>query len=534
MTFSTTFKSNKKLVFWSLIFAVTIFYLTSTKLFGWQILCPGYTNEVETFTATDFKYYEKYIKYKGLDFGKSLAYLPKSTVEIINNKSATFTTGDIITLRIILHNKNGDVVTESGDFLKVWMSEKGKGAGSAGYIVDHGNGTYIGVIKALWRGSPHIKISLSFSKESIGLYVNYIHRNGMLRAVKGIFKNARGEIGKGSCGIHTLTNITNSICDFTSLNYGMRWFCLLPNATGFDCSDWYSVTGDMTVPTFTNAQQQFLSTARYKIIKEIKVDVLGDKTIGHPKHSCSLINPSLTWNISSPVGYFYNKTWHNLLCQKKVEPSFNRYLACLRNREIYMVGDSTSRDWLISLADILDVKRTSADLRGHHEPIKVFSKNKRDNITIIWVAHEFPFFTYTPNGTIHHFKPASYHLNVIRSKNPIVILHWFIHIGYAPLSVYEEHVMNAKDAIVKFMDRVPGAKVFIKGPHYFEQYAEGVPYDFVRYFHDKMIFKIFDNIKHKVVYLNEWDITVSSENKELHPSTELRKPMLHELLSYIC
>ncbi|VDI07564.1 Hypothetical predicted protein [Mytilus galloprovincialis] len=275
------------------------------------------------------------------------------------------------------------------------------------------------------------------------------------------------------------------------------------------------------------------SSTRYKIIKEIKVDVLGDKTIGHPEHSCSLINPSVTWNISSPVGYFYNKTWHNLLCQK-VEPSFNRYLACLRNREIYMVGDSTVRDWLISMADILNVTRTTGTLRGHHQPIKNFSKNKRDNITITWTAHEFPFFTYTPNGTIHHFKPASYHLNVIRSKNPIVVLHLYIHIGYAPLSVYEEHVMNAKDAIVKFLDRVPGAKIFIKGPHYFEQYGEGVPYDFVRYLHDKMIFKIFDNIKHKVVYLNEWDITVSSENKDLHPLYDLRKPMIHELLSYIC
>ncbi|CAG2203089.1 unnamed protein product [Mytilus edulis] len=476
------------------------------------------------------------MKYKSLDFGKSLVYLPKSTVEIIYNKSATFTTGDIITLRIILHNKNGDVLTDGGDFINIWMSEKGKGASSAGYVVDHGNGTYIGVIKALWRGSPNIKIAMSFQKESIGLFVNYLYKYGMLRTLKGVFKNARGETGKGICGIHTLTK--HGICDFTSMNYGMRWFCSLPDKPGFTCSDWYAPIGDMTVPTFTKSQKQFLSSTRYKIIKEIKVDVLGDKTIGHPEHSCSLINPSVTWNISSPVGYFYNKTWHNLLCQKKVEPSFNRYLACLRNREIYMVGDSTVREWLLSIVDILNlalsVKRTSDALKGYHQPIKAFSKNKRDNITVTWAAHEFPFFTYSRNATIHHFKPASYHLNVIRSKNPIVVLHLYIHIGYAPLSVYEEHVMNAKDAINKFLDRVPGAKIFIKGPHYFEHNNEGVPYDFVRFLQDKMIFKIFDNIKHKVVYLNEWDITVSSENKDMHPSYDLRKPMIHELLSYIC
>ncbi|CAC5423880.1 unnamed protein product [Mytilus coruscus] len=194
------------------------------------------------------------MKYTNLDFGKSLVYLTKCTVEIINNKSGTFTTGDIITLRIILRNENGDVLADGGDFIKIWMTEKG--AGSVGYVVDHGNGTYIGVIKALWSGSSHIKILLSFPKESIGLFVNYINKNGMLRTLKGVFKNARGETDKGICGIHTLTK--HGICDFTSLNYGMRFFCSLPDTPGFNCSDWYAPIGDMTVSTFTKTQKHFI------------------------------------------------------------------------------------------------------------------------------------------------------------------------------------------------------------------------------------------------------------------------------------
>ncbi|VDI07563.1 Hypothetical predicted protein [Mytilus galloprovincialis] len=390
------------------------------------------------------------------------------------------------------------------------MSEKGKGAGSTGYVVEHGNGTYIGVIRALLSGSPHIKIPLSFAKESIGLYVNYIYRNGMLRTVQGIFKNARGETGKGSCGIHTLTK--HGICDFTSLNYGMRWFCLLPNASGFNCLD--------------------CSTSN-KNIKIIKTEVHGDKFIDHPEYLCRQINPSVTWNISSPVGYLYNETWHNLLCQNNVEPSYNRYVSCLTNREIYMVGDSTVRHWLMSLAEILNLAYSIKLTLDPHYPIKAFSKSTRDNITVTWAAHEFPFFAYTSNATINYFKPARYHLNVLRSKNPIVVLHWYVHIGFVPLSVYEEHVMNAKDSIVEFLDRVPDAKIFIKGPHNL-QHTDGVPYDFVRYLQDKIIFKIFDNIKHKIVYLNQWDITVASESYEMHPSNSLRHQMIHELLSYIC
>ncbi|XP_052104812.1 NXPE family member 1-like [Mytilus californianus] len=505
------------------------------KLFGYQFGYFGYKKEIGTFTTTDFKYYKRYMSFENVEFGKSLVYLPKSTVEIYNNKSATFTTGDIITLRIILHNENGDVVTDGGEFIKIWMSEKGKGAGSVGYVVDHGNGTYIGVIKALWSGSPHITLLLPFPRESIGLFVNHIYRNGMLRTLKGVFKNARGETGKGICGIHTLTK--DGICDFTSLNYGMRWFCSLPDTAGFTCTDWYAPIGDPTISTLSKTQKHFLSSTSNRIIKEIKVHVYGDKTIYPPKCLCREINPSVTWNSSSPMGYFYNRTWHNLLCQNKVEHSNNMYISCLKNRELYMVGDSTLRQWLMSMVEILNLKlsvgRTSDALRGYHQPIKALSKNKRHNICVTWAAHEFPFFTYKPNTTIHHFKPARYHLKVIRSKNPIVVLPWYVHIGFAPLSVYEEHVRNAKDAIIQLLNRVPSAKILSVTLHNIKNY-EGVPYDFVRYLQDKLLFQIFNNIKHKVVYLNEWDITVASESNNMHPVNELSLKMVHELLSYIC
>ncbi|CAG2222311.1 unnamed protein product [Mytilus edulis] len=481
------------------------------------------------------------MNFTSVEFGKSLVYLPKSTVEIINNTSATFSTGDIITLKIILHNEKGDVLTGGGEFINIWMSEKGKGAGSAGYVVDHGNGTYIGVIKALWSGSPNITIKLAFPKESIGLFVNHIYRNGMLRPIFGFFKNARGETGKGICGIHTLTN--HDLCDFTSFNYGMRWFCSLPDTPGFICTDWFRTEGDTKADDrnsidskLSKTQKFLLSSTSNKIIKEIKVDVHGDKTICPTKFLCREINPSVTWNSSSPMGYFYNRTWHNLLCQNKVEHS-KKLISCLKNREIYMLGDSTQRQWFVEMTEILNLSYsvipTIRNLRGYHRTINAFSKNKRDNITVKWAAHEFPFFTYIPDATLDFFLPARYHLKVIRSKNPIVVLHWYVHMGFVPVSVYEDHVRNAKDAIIELLDRVPSAKIFIKGPHKIKN-DEVVPYDFVRYLHDKLLFPIFDNIKHKVVYLNQWDITVASENNEMHPTKDIVFQMVHELFSYIC
>lgn len=252
---------------------------------------------------------------------------------------------------------------------------------------------------------------------------------------------------------------------------------------------------------------------------------------------CRDVNGAVTWSRSSPVGYFYNRIWHNLLCQNKVEKINNKYTSCLQNREIYMFGDSTLRQWLMKTVDILNLdlvsSRKSDALRGYHQPMKALSKNKIHNITVRWNAHEFPFFTYRPNVTINDFKPARHHFKNIRSKNPIIVLHLYVHLAMAPLSVYEEHVRNAKDAIIQFLDRIPGAKIFIKGPHNIKN-DEGVPYDFVRYLQDKLLFQIVDDIKHKVVYLNEWDITVGSESNGMHPGNDVINNMVHELLSYIC
>jgi hypothetical protein len=79
------------------------------------------------------------------------------------------------------------VVKYGGDLLKIWMRESDKDAGSTGYVIDHHNGNYTGVLRALWSDSPIIKIMLSFPKETIGLFVHNIYKNGILFKLDGVF-----------------------------------------------------------------------------------------------------------------------------------------------------------------------------------------------------------------------------------------------------------------------------------------------------------------------------------------------------------
>jgi hypothetical protein len=135
------------------------------------------------------------------------------------------------------------------------MREFDKDAGSTGYVIDHHNGNYTGVLRALWSGSPIIKIMLSFPKETIGLFVDNIYKNGILFKLDGVFKNNNGERNVGVCGIHQRTE--KSGCNFTSRNYGMRWFCSLPEEEGFACDDWYGPKATMET-TFSDRELSFL------------------------------------------------------------------------------------------------------------------------------------------------------------------------------------------------------------------------------------------------------------------------------------
>ena len=215
------------------------------------------TGSSNTFTSLDYTYYKKYLKYNKLEEScKTLVDLSKSTAEIINTtQSSYFNVGDAILVEIALYDIYGEVVKYGGDFLKIWMRETDKDAGSTGYVIDHHNGNYTGVLRALWSGSPIIKIMLSFPKETIGLFVDNIYKNGILFKLDGVFKNNNGERNVGVCGIHQRTE--KSGCNFTARNYGMRWFCSLPEEEGFACDDWYGPKATMET-TFSDRELSFL------------------------------------------------------------------------------------------------------------------------------------------------------------------------------------------------------------------------------------------------------------------------------------
>lgn len=160
---------------------------------------------------------------------------------IIGNKN-TFNIGDQIRVQIELYDGFGHRLRTGGDALRIWMVDIDQGANSTGYVIDHGNGSYIGVVRALWKGNPEIKISIATTKEHISVIMKQIHDRGVLYYLTGKFQDK-------NLGITEVTNCTTiprvkgyrSVCNLTSMNFGMAWYCGKPAIVS--CKNWVSYVG---------------------------------------------------------------------------------------------------------------------------------------------------------------------------------------------------------------------------------------------------------------------------------------------------
>lgn len=153
------------------------------------------------------------------------------------NKTTSFELGDIIRLRIILHNGWGERIREGGDVLRVWMEESEVDASSAGYVLDNGDGSYDGVVKALWQGQPEIRVSIACTKHQIAITYRRISKYGIFHYLEAGFRNQTSESTEFTrCSVQPKIKGYSDICNLTSQNYGLEWYCGKP--VNLPCSSW--------------------------------------------------------------------------------------------------------------------------------------------------------------------------------------------------------------------------------------------------------------------------------------------------------
>lgn len=70
-------------------------------------------------------------------------------------------------LKIHLYNERGKPKTTGGDIVNVLIQNTKLKAYSPGRVRDNGDGTYTGVVDALWHGSAEIITYIHYSREAV-------------------------------------------------------------------------------------------------------------------------------------------------------------------------------------------------------------------------------------------------------------------------------------------------------------------------------------------------------------------------------
>jgi hypothetical protein len=242
-----------------------------------------------------------------------------------------------------------------------------------------------------------------------------------------------------------------------------------------------------------------------------------------------------------PVGFFNNNTWNIIGCQYEMMRTREKLVSCLHNTHILLIGDSTVMKWHKTLADRLQLKRFGHPGRSTKLNPKYWSsmKDTEHNFIAEFVPHGtaismagFPSWNRVDRMTP---STASYLDDLERNSSTIVVFHFYGHVIRYPTAIFESRIAQVRDAVERLYARAPNVQVFIKGPHAFLPRAKYVTHDIYGKVYSDIIHRVFDNLRDKVVFLDNWDMTVGmGEFHNIHPNRIVGDAMVDQLLAYIC
>ncbi|XP_033739452.1 NXPE family member 3-like isoform X1 [Pecten maximus] len=250
---------------------------------------------------------DRYLEYRQIQRVQSFKelYDPRFSVVEIDRKSGSLIAGSKLTIRISLYNGFNQSLTQGGDLLNIWLRNAEGTSTVAGHVVDHMNGNYTGHVMAFWAGNVILKLTVTNTKEGIGLYTNYVHERGAYQFIKATFSNGNKTEMTLCAASKTnwLEKRYGGLCNLTKENYNLSFFCGKPRS--LSCTSWLKYSYDSALHFDLNSSQ--ILGYKDRLLKQIKLTIVpsdnGDLDYPMPKTPCKDLPPALTWNSTVPSGF---------------------------------------------------------------------------------------------------------------------------------------------------------------------------------------------------------------------------------------
>ncbi|XP_062054362.1 NXPE family member 2-like isoform X1 [Lepus europaeus] len=448
-----------------------------------------------------------------------------STATILNPRDK-YCVGDQLDILLEVRDHLGRRKEYGGDFLRARMFSPALKAGASGKVTDFNNGTYLVSFTLFWEGQVSLSVLLIHPSE--GASALWRARNqGYDRVIfVGQFANGTSQVFS-ECGL-TL-NTSNELCQYLDARDQEAFYCERPQHVPCEA---------LTHMSTRTRNISYLSKEEWNLFHRSNIGVEMMKNFisieVSPCNNSENIREKCHIGMKSPFpsGYALKGRWITAFCKQIKFSEIKNINDCLERKRIYLMGDSTLRQWILYLKKVV----TTLKYFGHHGTRTFETHILLDverHILIQWKKHSYPFVTLK----VFSVKDENYISReidrVAGDKDTAIVITLGQHFRPFPIKTFIRRAINIQKAIKRLFLRSPETKVILKTENTREIHSNAEMFsDFHGYIQNLVMREIFADLN--VGVIDAWDMTVAYRTDNIHPPDYVIESQIDMFLNYIC
>uniref|UniRef100_A0A8C5AD52 NXPE C-terminal domain-containing protein n=1 Tax=Gadus morhua TaxID=8049 RepID=A0A8C5AD52_GADMO len=405
--------------------------------------------------------------------------------------------GDQLEALVQMQDFQGRPKRYGGDFLVARLHSPELGAGVAGTVADHLNGSYSALFPLLWEGPAQVTITMVHSSEAVAVLQRLREKRADRFFFQSLFRS--GKLSETTvCNMCLPHNRPQEpLCNYTDLHTGEPWYCLKPKR----------LSCDTRINHFKGGYKKDLVSH--------KEALLFQRSGAEPSLKNRSIEPGpVKYN---PSGYYYKGSWRSFDGTPVRQFDAKLITQCLTSKMINMYGDSTMRQWFEYL---------TAFVPGEHRHPSLCAN---DSVAI-------PHVPLTISNVASELRYVANELDRLPGgPNTVVVLSLWAHFSPFPVEVYIRRMRHIRRALERLLARGPGTLVVIRSANLraLDKEMSLNHSDWFSLQLDRILRNMFMGLA--VVFVDAWEMTLAHHSPHnIHPHPDIIKNMISLILTQVC
>ncbi|XP_052610087.1 NXPE family member 3-like [Peromyscus californicus insignis] len=455
-----------------------------------------------------------------------------STYRLKGPVQANYSLGSNLEAILVARDHQGRPKTHGGDLFRAKLLSRELKAGVPGEVKDLENGRYLLSFPLLWAGWAQVQVRLIHSSEAVGVLQRIWREKRATVDFRGYFRGRNGIQETVICNVDPQsTGAKGPTCQYRDVVSGEDWFCAQPS----------------TLPC--NALVGHSSGSYLKVTTPHDEDLLAGSVTDQPLPSGIspiLVTPAAAGNMSDvalpsrppcrpghlspkPSGFYHRDRWHSTFCSSRSFPTVDSILNCLAGRVVYMMGDSTLRQWWEYLRDTVPSLKP-VDLHVTYQAGPLMAVDTTQGTVLHWRAHGWPLRSHHTSVAALHSVARELH-GLAGGPSTVVVLGVGAHFTTFRPSIIARRLAGIRAAVKALLDREPSTLVVIKLAN--TGYKSVYGSDWLTLQVNRFLRAAFVGLQ--VAFVDAWEMTSSLDlPDDIHPTKLIVRNEVELFLSFVC